>query len=65
MRTGRMSESIEDYILTVYRLEELCGVAKTSQISKELNLREGTVSKVLKKLRDEGFVILSKYRGLS
>jgi len=64
MRTGRMSESIEDYILTVYRLEELCGVAKTSQISKELNLREGTVSKVLKKLRDEGFVILSKYRGV-
>jgi len=60
----RMSESIEDYILTVYRLEKLCGVAKTSQISRELNLREGTVSKVLRKLRDEGFVVLSRYRGV-
>ncbi|MGC8974923.1 MAG: metal-dependent transcriptional regulator [Thermoprotei archaeon] len=64
MRARRLSESIEDYILTVYRLEELYGRAKTSQIAKELKLREGTVSKVLKRLRENGFVILSRYKGV-
>lgn len=59
-----MSESVEDYILTVYRLEVLYGRAKTSQIARELGLKEGTVSKVLKKLRKDGFIILSKYRGV-
>lgn len=59
-----MSESVEDYILTVYRLEVLYGKAKTSQIARELRLKEGTVSKVLKKLREDGFIILSRYRGV-
>ncbi len=64
MRVERLSESVEDYILTVYRLEVLYGMARTSQIARELRLKEGTVSKVLKKLQEEGFIILSRYRGI-
>ncbi|MEM0025776.1 MAG: metal-dependent transcriptional regulator [Zestosphaera sp.] len=64
MRTKDLSESVEDYILTVYRLEVLYGKAKTSQIARELGLKEGTVSKVLKKLRESEFVVLNRYRGV-
>ena len=64
MRVERLSESVEDYVLTVYRLERLYGKAKTSQIARELRLREGTVSKVLRKLRENGLIILSRYRGV-
>ncbi|MEM0015376.1 MAG: metal-dependent transcriptional regulator [Zestosphaera sp.] len=59
-----LSESIEDYVLTVYRLEKLCGVARTAQIARELKIREGTVSKVMKKLQSGGLVVLSSYRGV-
>lgn len=59
-----LSESVEDYVLTVYRLERLCGNARTSRIAEELKIREGTVSKVLKKLQADGLVALTKYRGV-
>lgn len=60
----RLSECVEDYVLTIYRLEVLYGSARTTQIARELKVREGTVSKVLKKLQVEGLVALSRYRGV-
>lgn len=64
MSVRRLSECVEDYVLTIYRLEILCGSARTTQIARELKIREGTVSKVLKKLQAGGLVVLNRYRGV-
>ncbi|MEM1623916.1 MAG: metal-dependent transcriptional regulator [Sulfolobales archaeon] len=55
--------SVEDYLSTIYRLEEVFGVARTNDISRELGVRPATVSKVLRKLADEGYVVWVKFRG--
>lgn len=57
-------EPVEDYLVAIYKLQKLYGSARTSQIAKELGVRDGTVSKVLKHLEREGLVALSKYKGV-
>jgi len=42
----RISARIEDYLTTIYRLEEALGEAKTSDISRELGVSNATVSKI-------------------
>ncbi|MEM2006031.1 MAG: metal-dependent transcriptional regulator [Sulfolobales archaeon] len=54
---------VEDYLSTIYRLEEVFGVARTNDISRELGVRPATVSKVLRRLADEGYVVWAKFRG--
>ena len=55
--------TLEDYLLTIYRLEEVFGVARTVDISAELGVRPATVTKVLRKLSEQGYVTWSKFRG--
>ncbi len=59
------SESIvlQDYLSTIYRLEEIYGVAKTCMIASELDVTPATVSKMLLRLNKLGFVNYDKYRG--
>lgn len=56
-------EPVEDYLVTIYKLQKLYGVARTSMIAKDLHVRDGTVSKVLKHLEKEGYVTIVKYKG--
>lgn len=56
---------IEDYLTTIYRLQEVYGHAKTTKISKELNVRPATVSKVINYLKRKGLVDRVKYRGIT
>ncbi len=58
-----LSRSIEDYLTAVYRLMELHGVAKTSEIAKVLRVKPSTVTKVLRKLSSEGYVVWEPYKG--
>lgn len=55
--------AVYDYLATIYRLEEVFGVARTSDISRELGVRPGTVSKVLRRLASEGYVVWTRFRG--
>lgn len=55
--------AVDDYLATIYRLEEVFGVARTSDISRELGVRPATVSKVLRKLASEGYVVWTRFRG--
>lgn len=52
---------VEDYLTTIYRLEEAYGVAKITDISRELEVSPATVSKIVKKLEKTGFVIRERY----
>lgn len=64
MVSGRKSrEAVEDYLIAVYRLENIYGYAKTSQLAKELNVKEGTVSKVLRGLSQKGLIQVISYKG--
>lgn len=58
-----LSEPMEDYIITIYRLEEVFGVARTSAIAKELGVKPATVTKIIGWLVKEGLAITEKYRG--
>ncbi len=59
-----VTSAIEDYLVTIYRLEEVFGVARTTIIASELNVKPGTVSKILSKLEMQGLVERVKYRGV-
>lgn len=52
----------EDYLATIYRLEESVGFAKITDISKELGVRPATASKVIKKLEEKNWVKWVKYK---
>jgi len=52
---------LEDYLATIYRLEEAFGVAKVTDIASELGVSPATVSKVVKRLEERGFVAREKY----
>ncbi len=54
---------LQDYLSTIYRLESVYGVAKTSRIAEELNVTPATVTKMVRKLEKEGLVRYDKYRG--
>lgn len=64
MLSSEVSLTLEDYLTTIYRLEEVFGIAKTTLLASELNVRPATVAKIIKKLERRGLVERSKYRGV-
>lgn len=60
IRTDRM----EDYLEVIYELIEQKGYATTADISKYLNVSSPSVTKMVKKLDENHYLIYEKYRGL-
>lgn len=58
-----LSENIEEYLETIYRLSESSKNASTTKISKEMGIAPASVTQMLKKLDSEGYVKYSPYRG--
>ncbi len=56
--------TLEDYIITIYRLEKLEGIAKTTLIARELLVKPATVSKVIEHLELRGLAKRIKYKGV-
>lgn len=61
----KLSPAIEDYLVTIYRIEEVFGEARTSLIAKELGIKPATVSKVIDNLIIKGLVTHVKYRDIT
>jgi len=55
---------IEDFLSIIYRLEEIYGFARTTDIAKTLKISPGSVVNILKKLSDMGLINYSKYKGI-
>ncbi len=55
--------TIEDYLSTMYRLEEVYGIVRTSHLASELEVTYSTASKMLKKLHELGYVEWTRYGG--
>ncbi|MEM4196300.1 MAG: metal-dependent transcriptional regulator, partial [Methanothermobacter sp.] len=58
-----LSENIEEYLETIYRLSESSKNASTTKISKDMGIAPASVTQMLKKLDSEGYVKYSPYRG--
>ncbi|MBP1707764.1 MAG: ideR, partial [Chloroflexi bacterium] len=60
-----MSKSTEEYLEALYTLTQDRAAATTSDISKRLNIAPASVTEMLKKLADKGYVKYSPYQGVT
>lgn len=63
-REAHRTELAEDYVEVILDLSEENGEARLVDIAKRLGVAHPTVSKALKKLEQEGLVVLKPYRAL-
>ena len=55
---------VEEYLETVYRLQEKSGVARTSDIVNLIKVVPGTVTNTVERLEKEGYVTHEPYKGV-
>jgi len=63
MRKG-ISHASEEYLEVIYGLEEKKGVAKTSDLAKQLNVALGAITNTIERLEKQGLIIHKPYRGV-
>lgn len=56
--------SMEDYLEKIYELIKGKGYARVSDIATELNLQPSSVTKMVQKLAEAGYIHYERYRGL-
>ena len=59
------STSTEDYLERIYELIEQKGYARTVDIAQALQIRQPSVTAMVQKLADAGYLNYEKYRGLT
>ncbi|MEE1117718.1 metal-dependent transcriptional regulator [Methanosphaera sp.] len=64
MHGKTISENVEEYLETIYKKSLSEGIAKTTEISKDLGIAPGSVTQMLKKLEEEGYVNYYQYKGV-
>src|SRR3990172_8456118 len=60
-----MSISTEEYLEALYTLTQSGGPASTSSVSKKLNITPASVTEMMQKLSDEGYVNYQPYQGVT
>jgi Mn-dependent DtxR family transcriptional regulator len=61
---GPPSQSAEDYLERIHELIERKGYARVVDIASSLKVRQASVTNMVKKLGEAGFLKYEKYRGL-
>jgi len=64
VRMPKTSESAEDYLERIYELIEDKGYARMIDIARTLRIRQASVTQMVQRLGETGFVRYEKYRGL-
>ena len=62
---AEVSEQMEEYLETIYRLELEGEVAKTGEIARHLKVAPPSVTDMLQRLEKAGFAIYEPYKGAS
>ena len=57
-----VSENIEEYLECIWEITQLGKPAKTSDIAAELKVSPASVTEMVQKLAEEGFVVYEKYK---
>ena len=60
-----ISSSVEDYLEVISELVDMKGYAATLDISRYMNVSAPSVTKMLKKLDADGYLIYEKYYGIN
>ena len=63
MAEAKISENIEEYLEVLYRNGSNGEQVSTTQLSKELGIAPGSVTQMLKKLEDLGYITYTPYKG--
>ena len=63
MAEGKISENIEEYLEVLYRNGSNGEQVSTTQLSKDLEIAPGSVTQMLKKLEDLGYITYTPYKG--
>jgi DtxR family Mn-dependent transcriptional regulator len=63
MAEGKISENIEEYLEVLYRNGSNGEQVSTTRLSKDLGIAPGSVTQMLKKLEDLGYIIYTPYKG--
>lgn len=58
------SQQVEDYLKSIYKLQEGGGRVSTSSLSERLNVSAPSVTEMIKKLADEGVLTYAPYKGV-
>jgi DtxR family Mn-dependent transcriptional regulator len=59
-----MSASVEDYLKTIYTLAGAKGEAATNDIAERLDLAPASVTEMVRRLADRGYLAYERYRGV-
>jgi len=62
-RGRRATPEVEDYLEVIYALEKVRGFATSKDVAKHLNVRPSAVTKMLRRLRQLGYIDYEQYRG--
>ena len=62
---GKVSQSAEDYLERIHELIEAKGSAHVADIAQSLNVGQPSVTSMVQKLADEGYLRYEKYRSLT
>lgn len=62
---GNATPTMEDYIEVIYSLIETKGYARSADIAEKLSIYPSAVTKMLKKLDFEGYIVYERYRGIA
>ena len=60
----KSSEATEDYLETINSLIDEKGFAASVDIAERMNVSKPTVTSIVKKLHNQGFLVHERYRGL-
>jgi DtxR family transcriptional regulator, Mn-dependent transcriptional regulator len=60
-----LSENVEEYLETIYRITQKSPLAKTGEIARHLELSPPSVTEMTKRLQEMGYVEYEPYRGVS
>ena len=63
MAEAKISDNIEEYLEVLYRNGSNKEQVSTTQLSKELDIAPGSVTQMLKKLEDLGYISYTPYKG--
>ncbi len=58
-------QSMEDYLERIHELIEAKGYARPIEIATALGIRQSSVTKMMRRLHDQGYAIYEKHRGLT
>ncbi|MEM2897462.1 MAG: metal-dependent transcriptional regulator [Candidatus Bathyarchaeia archaeon] len=59
-----LQSTVEEYVQTIYRLEERNGMARTKNLAKNLGVKLGTITNTIERLEEKGLVTHEPYKGV-